>query len=90
MEKSDEGDYKCEGTNSNDRDYVIVQVDVQCTHLCLSHAHTHTRGLKKLDAPHHHSLSLSTRGVTGVGAGGGHHLRQWASGPGLSALDKYL
>ena len=30
VEKSDEGDYKCDATSSAGRDHVIIQVDVQC------------------------------------------------------------
>ena len=30
VRKSDEGDYKCQASNSNGRDHRIVQVDVQC------------------------------------------------------------
>jgi len=92
VQKSDEGDYKCEGRNSNGRDHVIVHVDVQCIRICvfLSHTHTHKgchlRRLKTLDAQQQHSLLSEHQGrLLGLGAGGGRHLPQWGSGPGVSA-----
>jgi len=36
VRKSDEGDYKCTASNSNGRDHVVVQIDVQCTLRCLA------------------------------------------------------